>query len=250
MIELPVFYAFAIPAVLITGISKGGFGGGLGLIAVPLMSFAIPPLQAAAIMLPLLCAMDFFSVLQFRTWGDRKNLTILLPAALLGIGVGTVSFHYLNEAQIRLLIGIVALSFVVNYLRQRRHEAQSASIMRGGLWGCVAGFTSFGVHAGGAPLNIYLLPQRLPKSVYVGTTVIFFTVVNYLKLIPYAWLGQFNSNTLLTALVLAPLAPLGVYIGKYLHHRIDERWFYRICYGLLGLAGIKLLFDGIRGIWG
>lgn len=248
MIETPLFYLFAVAAVLITGISKGGFGGGLGLIAVPLMAFAIPPMQAAAIMLPILCLMDFFSMLKFRAHGDRKNLSILLPAALVGIGIGTITFHYLSDAQIKLMIGLVALGFVANHLRQRSSAAKSASIIRGSFWGVIAGFTSFGVHAGGAPMNIYLLPQRLPKSVYVGTTVIFFTAVNYVKLIPYLWLGQFNYSTLMTALVLAPLAPLGVYIGGLLHHRIDDRWFYRICYGLLALAGIKLLIDGINGL--
>ncbi|MGB0466711.1 MAG: sulfite exporter TauE/SafE family protein [Pontibacterium sp.] len=249
MSDLPLlFYLFAVPAVLITGISKGGFGGGLGLLAVPLMSFAISPIQAAAIMLPILCLMDFFSMLKFRAHSDKKNLAILLPAALIGIGLGTISFHYLNESQIKLLIGTVALGFVLNHLRQHGSDAKTTSKIRGGFWGIIAGFTSFGVHAGGAPLNIYLLPLRLPKAAYVGTTVIFFTVVNYVKVIPYAWLGQFDSNTLLTALLLAPLAPLGVYIGGQLHHRINDRWFYIICYSLLALAGAKLFVDGLAGL--
>ncbi len=249
MIDQPLFYLFAIPAVLITGISKGGFGGGLGLLAVPMMAFVISPVQAAAIMLPILCLMDIFGVLRFRRYADWSHLSILLPAALLGILLGTFSFHYLNDAQIKLMIGLVALSFVINHLRGKgANEAKSRSVVRGSFWGVIGGFTSFGVHAGGAPLNIYLLPLKLDKSAFVGTTVIFFTTVNYIKLVPYFWLGQFTSSTLLTALVLAPLAPLGVYLGSFLHHRMDDQWFYRICYGLLTLAGIKLLFDGIRGL--
>lgn len=249
MIDIPLFYLFAIPAVLITGISKGGFGGGLGLLAVPMMSFVISPVQAAAIMLPILCLMDIFGVIRFRKFADWSHLSILLPAALLGILLGTFSFHYLNEAQIKLMIGTVAMAFVLNHLRGKgKDAAKSRSIWRGSFWGVIGGFTSFGVHAGGAPLNIYLLPLKLDKTAFVGTTVIFFTTVNYIKLVPYFWLGQFTVDTLLTALVLAPLAPLGVYIGSFLHHRMDERWFYKFCYGLLTLAGIKLLFDGISGL--
>ncbi|MDI3322795.1 sulfite exporter TauE/SafE family protein [Pontibacterium granulatum] len=249
MIDIPLFYLFAIPAVMITGISKGGFGGGLGLLAVPMMSFVISPVQAAAIMLPILCLMDIFGVIRFRKFADWSHLSILLPAALLGILLGTFSFHYLDEAQIKLMIGTVAMAFVVNHLRGKgQDEAKPRSVWRGSFWGVIGGFTSFGVHAGGAPLNIYLLPLKLDKAAFVGTTVIFFTTVNYIKLVPYFWLGQFTTDTLLTALVLAPLAPLGVYIGSFLHHRIDERWFYKFCYGLLALAGTKLLIDGISGL--
>lgn len=249
MIDIPLFYLVAIPAVLIVGISKGGFGGGLGLLAVPMMSFVISPIQAAAIMLPILCLMDIFGVLRFRRFADWSHLSILLPAALFGILLGTFSFHYLNEAQIKLMIGAVAMAFVLNHVRGKgKDEAKPRSVWRGGFWGIIGGFTSFGVHAGGAPLNIYLLPLKLDKSAFVGTTVIFFTAVNYIKLVPYFWLGQFTTDTLMTALVLAPLAPLGVYIGSFLHHRVDERWFYKFCYGLLALAGIKLLFDGISGL--
>lgn len=249
MIDIPLFYLFAIPAVLITGISKGGFGGGLGLLAVPMMSFVISPVQAAAIMLPILCLMDIFGVIRFRKFADWSHLSILLPAAILGILLGTFSFHYLNEAQIKLMIGTVAMAFVVNHLRNKgKDEVKPRSLWRGSFWGVIGGFTSFGVHAGGAPLNIYLLPLKLDKSAFVGTTVIFFTTVNYIKLVPYFWLDQFTVDTLLTALVLSPLAPLGVYVGSHLHHRMNERWFYKICYSLLTLAGIKLLFDGISGL--
>lgn len=248
MIQDPLFYLFAIPAVLITGISKGGFGGGLGLLAVPMMAFVISPVQAAAIMLPILCFMDIFGVLRFRQYASWHHLSILLPSALAGIVIGTFSFHYLNDAQIKLMIGVIALAFVANYLRGKQQVPTGNPLWRGGFWGMIGGFTSFGVHAGGAPLNIYLLPLKLEKSVFVGTTVIFFTTVNYTKLIPYFWLGQFTEDNLLTALVLAPLVPLGVYMGSYLHHRMDDRWFYRSCYLLLSLAGCKLMFDGLNAL--
>ncbi|MBY4678535.1 sulfite exporter TauE/SafE family protein [Marinobacterium sp. CAU 1594] len=248
MLDNPLFYLTAIPAVLITGLSKGGFGGGLGLIAVPLISMAIAPVQAAAIMLPILCLMDLVALRRFRGKADWANLKILLPAALFGIGLGTLGFRYLSDSQIKLMIGLMALGFVANYLLRRGPLApQTVSVWRGGVWGTLAGFTSFGVHAGGAPLNIYLLPQRLDKSLFVATTIVFFASVNFIKLVPYFLLGQFNSETLWSAAVLAPLAPVGVYAGSLLHHRIPENWFYRCCYGLLTLTGLKLVYDGVMG---
>ena len=248
MITDPFFYLVAIPAVLIVGISKGGMGGGLGLLAVPLMSLAIPPLQAAAIMLPILCVMDLFGMWGFRGQFDRRNLSILLPSAVVGIVLGAISAQFLSEAHIKLMIGLIALLFTLNFyfarLRRKVARRRGADPLRGSLWGTLAGFTSFSVHAGGPPLNIFLLPQQLDKSRYVGTTVVFFAVVNYVKLVPYTALGMIDGGHLSTSLALVALAPLGVWLGLFMHRRIDERLFYHLCYGLLFLTSLKILYDG------
>jgi uncharacterized membrane protein YfcA len=247
MINDPIFYAVSTFAILIMGISKSGFGSGLGVLAVPIMSLVIPPAQAAAIMLPLLCLMDIFNVLHYRDKFDRTNLFILVPAAVVGILLGTFTFRYLSDAHIRILVGVLSVLFVLNYFIERRNRSKKTgpSILRGSFWGTVTGFTSFGVHAGGPPVSVYLLPQRLDKTIFVGTTVIFFTIVNYIKLVPYYFLGQLNSNNLLVSLVLAPLAPLGVWVGIKLHDRVNEKLFYNLAYFFLFITGIKLLYDGI-----
>jgi uncharacterized membrane protein YfcA len=246
IISNPNFYIAATIAILILGISKSGFGSGLGLLAVPIMSLVISPAQAAAILLPLLCVMDIFNVLHYRDKFDRKNLAILVPGALLGILLGTFTFRYLSDAHIRILVGVLSVLFVGNYLLGRRNGNKQAgpSILKGSFWGTVTGFTSFGVHAGGPPVSVYLLPQRLDKTIFVGTTVVFFTIVNYVKLVPYYLLGQLNGDNLLTSLVLSPLAPLGVWMGLRLHNRVNEKLFYNLAYFFLFLTGIKLLYDG------
>lgn len=244
MITDPLFYLTAIPAILIVGISKGGFGGGLGLLAVPLMSLTISPTRAAAIMLPILCLMDLVGLWSFRGQGDRRLLRVLIPAALVGIVIGAFSFRYLSDQHLKFIVGGIAVLFTLNYwLRPTRLEPRQPNTRTGSFWGVITGFTSFSVHAGGPPLNIYLLPLRLEKSVYIGTTVIMFAAINYLKLIPYTLLGQFTTDNLTTAAMLAVLAPVGVRLGYWMHHRISELWFYRICFVLLFLTGSKLLYD-------
>ncbi|MEH6473948.1 MAG: sulfite exporter TauE/SafE family protein [Halopseudomonas sp.] len=249
MITDPFFYLCAIPAVLIVGISKGGLGGGLGLIAVPLMSLAVTPFQAAAILLPILCVMDLVSMWGFRGRYDSANLKILLPAAILGIGIGALTFQYLTETHIKLIIGVIALVFTLNFwinkLRQRSPAKTLANPIKGSFWGTLAGFTSFSVHAGGPPMNIYLLPQQLDKTLFAGTTVIFFAVVNYVKLVPYTLLGLFETANLMTSLALIILAPIGVYCGIWMHKRINDTWFYLICYGLLFLTSLKILNEAV-----
>lgn len=252
MINDPTFYMLAVPVVLLVGISKGGFGGGLGVLAVPLLSLMIDPRVAAAILLPILCVMDVFSVWSFRGTWDRKNLKLLMPGALLGTLLGALTFSITNVDMIRLLVGALAIYFVAHYLwglrMLQQAQRREPGVTGGTFWGTLAGYTSYIAHAGGPPVSIYLLPQQLPKLTLAGTTVLFFAIINLIKLVPYVWLGQLDTSALTTSLVLLPLAPVGVKLGVYLLHRVSERWFYWACYGFLLLAGIKLFVEGAQSL--
>jgi hypothetical protein len=252
LISDPMFYAVVIPAILLVGISKGGFGGGVGLIGTPMVALVTTPTRAAAILLPILCAMDIVGVIAYRRSWDPVNMRILVPGSVLGILLGTATFRFLDENLIRLMIGVLALAFVLRYWLARRPAVEPTLPNRraGTFWAALSGFTSFVAHAGGPPLSVYLLPQNLDKTLFVGTTVIYFAFVNYLKLIPYSLLGQFSGENLLTSLVLSPLAPLGMWLGIWLHRRIDERLFYQTVYLMLAVVGLKLLYDGLAALLG
>ncbi len=245
----PWFYAVAIPAVMILGISKGGFGSGLGLIAVPLMTLSVPAVQAAAILLPVLCLMDIFGVWAYRRQWSRAELAMLMPPALAGIIIGALTASFIHDREIRLIVGLIAVVFTLNYWfgGVKAREARPANLAKGSIWSLLSGYTSFLAHAGGPPLAVYLLPRQHSPAIYTGTTVVFFAIVNYIKLIPYGWLGQFSTENLWTALVLAPIAPIGTYAGVWLQRRLNPAWFYRLCYGLTFIVGIKLLFDAAIG---
>jgi uncharacterized membrane protein YfcA len=247
----PLFYAVAIPAVLLTGISKGGFGSALGGIGVPLMALAISPVHAAAILLPLLCLMDLVGLrVYFGKW-DTANLKIMLRGAMVGILAGTLSFGMLGEDAIRMLIGGTAVLFTISNwvgLADRQQPA-TRSVLKGSFWSGVSGLTSFIAHAGGPPAMIYLLPQQLDKVRYVATISLFFTVVNAVKLIPYAWLGQLSAENLATSLVLAPLVPIGVRFGVWLQEHINLTWFYRITRTCLLVTGLQLIYQSTVRLW-
>jgi uncharacterized membrane protein YfcA len=247
----PLFYLVAIPAVLLVGISKGGFGAALGGIGVPIMALAISPVHAAAILLPVLCFMDLVGVrAYYRKW-DTENLKILLPGALIGIVIGALSFGMLSEGMIRILIGAIAVIFTLNawlgtWLRSAASQQPTQkSVVKGTFWSGVSGLTSFLAHAGGPPVMVYLLPQRMDKTSYVATISVFFLFVNAAKLLPYAMLGQFSSDNLATSLVLAPLVPLGVWLGLWLQDRVSTAWFYRISQTGLFATGLQLVYQGI-----
>lgn len=249
MISDPLFYLCAIPAVLFYGIAKGGFGGNIAILSVPLMALVVSPQKAAAILLPILIVMDLTALRTFRGRWDRPNLRIIVPAALVGVVLGGLTFRMLNDAHIQFLIGAIALLFVLNiWLRRGEPPVRGPSRIRGGFWGMVSGFTSFGIHAGGPPINVYLLPQKMDKTVLMGTIAVFFAVVNLAKLPAYIYLEQFNTSNLLTSLALLPLAPIGVRMGFWMLQRSNEKLIYQLCYVFLFFTGLKLLYDGVLGL--
>ncbi|WP_116365123.1 sulfite exporter TauE/SafE family protein [Parahaliea mediterranea] len=246
MLNEPLFYLVSIPAVLLYGIAKGGFGGAIAMVSVPLMALVMSPTQAAAILLPILVVMDAVVVKSY--WGqyDGRALRLLLPGALVGVAVGYFTADSFSDAWMRVLIGVVALVFGAHFLlsgaarKARPHKAASAA-----CFGSLAGFTSFSIHAGGPPLTMYLLPRGLPPLLFAGTAGLFFAAVNAVKLIPYYLLGQFSGENLLYSLVLVPLAPLGVLFGRYLVERTEPRLYYGIISVFLALVGCRLLWQGL-----
>lgn len=252
MITDPYFYLAAVPAVILYGVAKGGFAGGFGVVAVPLMALVVSPVQAAAILLPILCSMDLVALWKFRGRWVWSELTLLIPASLLGIAAGTLLFSQMSPAIIRLMLGTIAIAFTLHHWLRKRLAGNSPQQHFGPIVGILAaatsGFTSFVAHAGGPPLGMYLLRRGLDKTAFVATTAVFFTIANYVKLIPYAWLGQLDASNLKTSFVLMFLAPPSILAGYWLHTRISEVYFFRVVYVSLLLVGVKLIWDGLSGL--
>jgi uncharacterized membrane protein YfcA len=246
LITDPYFYFVAIPAVLLLGLSKSGFGSGFGSLAVPMMALAVSVPQAAAILMPVLLLMDLLGMAAFRKNVDRRLLMFLIPWGLLGIVVGALLFKTLDA---RLVAGVVGV-FTLLFLAQRLlfpPRADSAPPPRwlGALLTTMSGFTSFIAHAGGPPINAYVIPLRLSPVMFTGTIAFFFFFVNLAKWIPYAWLGLLDLRNMTTSLALLPFAPIGVWVGVRVAHRIQPVVFYRLVYTGMFLTGCKLVWDAL-----
>ena len=217
------FYVVAVPAVLLLGVSKSGFGAGFGSLAVPLMALSVTVPQAAAILMPVLLVMD-----------------------LLGIVIGTLSFKLLEARWVAGIVGVFTLLFLAQRLLFAP-KAGDAPPPRwaGALLTATSGFTSFVAHAGGPPINAYVIPLGLSPVRFTGTMAYFFFVINLAKWVPYAWLGLLDARNLGTSLVLLPLAPLGVWIGVRIARRINQQLFYRFIYVGMLLTGLKLIWDAV-----
>jgi uncharacterized membrane protein YfcA len=241
------FYAAAVPAVLLMGISKSGFGSGFGALAVPLMALSITVPQAAAIFMPILFVMDVLGLAAFRRHFDLKLIRFLVPLGLVGTVIGTLLFRLLDAKLVAGIVGLFTLAFLAQRLAfPPRPDSPHPPRWLGALLTVTSGFTSFISHAGGPPISAYVIPMRLPPLVFTATMAAFFFVINLSKWVPYAWLGLLDLRNLMTSLALLPLAPIGVFIGVKLAHRIQPQLFYRLLYAGMFLTACKLLWDGFK----
>lgn len=250
MSEFSDFYVFAIPAVLIAGISKGGFGGGIGMVSTPLLAMSVSPLQAAAIMLPILIVMDILGLIAYRRKVDWQIIRTMVPGAVIGILLGWYTATYVSEEAIRFLVGVIAVSFALSQIiaEMRNVHRTGRNRFAANFWGLVAGYTSFVSHAGGPPYQAYSVKLKLEPVLYAGTSVVFFSIVNAVKVVPYFALGQFSTENLSQSAVLLPIAAIGILAGIWLVKRVNRELFYRITYAAMLLIGCKLIWDGASAI--
>jgi len=241
------FYFAAIPAVIVLGLSKGGFAG-LGTMAIPILALAMSPVKGAAIMLPLMIVQDWVSVWAFRRDFNVRNLLILLPGALIGICAGWLLAARVDEAAVRVAVGVISIAFVIFMLARDRLAGDAATPARvapGLFWGALSGFTSFISHAGAPPMMVYVMPQKLSPRVFAGTGTLFFAAVNLLKVPPYFLLGQFSAANLVLSATLLPLAIAATFVGVWLVRRVSAERFYGAILLLTFLIGAKLTYDGV-----
>ena len=241
------FYAVAVPAVLLLGISKSGFGAGFGSLAVPVIALAVTVPQAAAILMPVLLLMDLLGMAAFRKNFDIALLKFLVPCGLVGTVVGALLFKALDAKVVAGIVGAFTLLFLAQRLLfPPRPDSAPPPRWLGGILAVTSGFTSFVSHAGGPPISAYVIPLRMSPLHFTATLAYFFFVINLSKWVPYAWLGLLDVRNMATSLVLLPIAPIGVWAGVRMAKTISPVLFYRLLYIGMLLTGCKLLWDAFH----
>jgi uncharacterized protein len=242
------FFAVALVAAILVGLSKGGLPV-VGMLGVPVLALSTSPVRAAGLLLPIFVVTDLFGLWAYRREFDKRNLLILIPATTLGIGIGWATASVVPEWLVTLLVGLIGVSFSLHYWFRGRlnPRAQPVNVPRGLFWGTISGFTSFVSHAGAPPYQMYMLPQRLEKMIYAGTTTILFATVNAVKLVPYWALGQLSLDNLKTVAILFPFAIAATFVGVKLTRIIPQDIFYKFIISALFLVSLKLVYDAATG---
>lgn len=244
--ELPIsFYIVSAIAIIVTGISKSGFAGGLGVMTVPLMSLFIAPQFAVAIMMPILIVMDVIIVWHYRKTWNGAIVLMLVPGALFGIFMGAMTFQFMDANLIKFIIGALSLIFVARYILSlgKSNEPKKTGKALPFILGSISGFAAFIAHAGGPPIKGLLLQKNLEKSEFVGTNGMYIFFMNVLKIFIYSGMGQLTAESLKTSLALSPMLFVGIAVGTYLHKIVDPKLFIKLVHVFLFAAGLKLLWD-------
>jgi uncharacterized membrane protein YfcA len=246
MPDLPFLAAIALAATIV-GLSKSGAAVGLGGVNVPLLTMVMSARDAAGVLLPVMVLIDMIALFVYAREVNWRIIALLLPGCLAGIGLGWAMSARVEEAAVRLMVGVVTLVFLVDSTVPIRRKLVNRPPSRpwGVFWGAVSGFTSFVSHTGGPPYQIFVMPRKLAPAVFAGTTAVFFAIVNAIKLAPYAALGQLQPTNLMVSAGMVPLALAAMFGGVYITRRIAPVLFYRIAYGLMLVFSIKLIWDGL-----
>jgi len=246
--ETPLFFALAIPAVMLLGLAKGGFAG-MGALSLPIMALAVSPVRAAAILLPVLIVQDVVGVWAFRRSWNGQVLAWMLPGSVIGIALGWWYAASVSEAAVLGLVGAISVLFGLYRLWVERGGRIAAAARSPGWVGTLCGvasvFTSQIAHAGQPPYQVWVLPRGLDRDTLVGTTAIFFAATNWLKVPAYWKLGQFSHANLIAAAALVPVAILSTLAGVWLVRRVSPARFYTAIYVLMVLVGAKLVWDAL-----
>ncbi len=242
------FWAAALIASVLVGMSKGGLPV-VGMLSVPVLALVVSPVMAAGLLLPVYVVSDWFGLYAYRKAFDKRLLAILIPATTIGIALGWATASMVSDRLVTGLVGAIGLAFSLNLMLRKPVAGlpERARVAPGLFWGTLAGFTSFVSHAGAPPYQVYVLPLRLDKMVFAGTSTVLFTYVNAAKLLPYWALGQLNlANLKLAAMLMLPAA-LAVFAGVRLVRVLPQALFFRLVIWALFAVSVKLLWNAAFG---
>lgn len=244
------FWIAAAVATFFVGMSKGGIPM-VAMLGVPILSVFIAPGMAAGLLLPMYILADVYAIWLFRGQYSRRNVCILVPAAAIGVLGAFLLVSRVPVEATKLVVALIGLGYLADALRKRLvrdHRARAADVPRGMIWGALAGFTSYISHAGGPPYQAYVLPQKLPKMTFAGTSAITFACINWMKLPAYVLAGQLTWSSLQLVAVLAPVALFGAWAGYRVTRWLPERLFFVLINVALGLLCLKLLGE-VLAVW-
>lgn len=252
-------------AVFLIGLTKSGFGAGVGLMIVPMTVVALGHTDygsaaALGVMLPLLILGDAIAVGLHRKHFDRAVVRrLLVPWTFVGVAVGGLALWWFHHQQrlvvplIKLEVGLESVLLVgLHWWRVWRGQNLRVAPSAGkyALTGAVAGTFSTLAHAAGPIVGLFLLPQRLDRRVFVGTCAVYFGLLNLAKLPAYAGVRMFDRGTLLLSLYAAPLVVAGAAFGFWVNRKLNDELFGRIVYAVTFALGWYLIGDAGRELWG
>jgi uncharacterized protein len=239
-----VFLIMIGVVTFLISLSKGGLGGMLGALATPMLALVMPANQVLGLLLPIMLLADMFAIaLNWKKWNWRL-VWLLLPGAVIGVTIGTSFIANVSASVLKIVLAVISLAFVVYKLFEKRilHSLRyQERNWHGWLAGTTAGFASALAHNGGPPIIIYFMLLDVSTDVFIGTSVLFFAILNWVKVPYYMYIHLFDVQRLLHIAWVIPLVPFGAWFGRWISTKISKAVFDGIMVGLLALAALLLI---------
>ena len=245
-----LFYAVGFIAVLVTALSKAGFGGAIA-IGIPILLLVTTPRVALGVTLPILLTIDLWVVRSSYKKVNSQLLFIMLLFGLIGHGVGWFYFDHISGDLLTAFIGFMSLLTVFLYFKKRwlpekiitpKKESVFSVWLRGSLWCSIAGVSSFVSTSGGVPLQVFLLRCKIDRSVYIGSAAAFFLALNLTKIPLYADLNILSYESFIISMMLVPAIPFGIILAGWVNRFLSDEKFYLWMHIILGVVGLQLLY--------
>ena len=260
------FWFICFLSVFLVAIAKSGFGGALGALSAPILFTILPVKIVLGILLPLYLITDLWAIWIWRGYCVLKVLKILAFYSILGQILGFFLFSFVDSLEmslsiitikgddiLKIFIGIIALLSSLKYWsdyfwsksnkpnKLGKRNARKKLNFRASIWGTISGFSSFISLTGGIPIQILMLPMQIHRFFFVGTLCWYFLIINIAKVPLFVNLEIITLKTLLISLVLIPIIPIGVILGKWLNKKMTQKLFYHFANIVLFFLGIRLI---------
>jgi uncharacterized membrane protein YfcA len=241
-----VFIVMMIAVTFLVSISKGGLGGMAGTLSTPLLALVMPVNQALGLLLPIMLLADVFSIaFHWKRWNGRL-VWLLIPGAVVGVTIGTYFITNVSTQVLKIGLAVIALLFVLYKLLEKRilgSVKYQEKNWHGWLAGTTAGFTSAMAHSGVPPISIYLMLHDVTPTVFVATSVLFYAILNWVKVPYYYFTGMFDFPRLWQIAWILPIVPFGVWFGRWLVIKVPKQIFENIILALLVITALILILD-------
>ncbi len=232
-------------AAVLIGLSRTAVSG-FGMLAVPLLAAVFGGKESTGVILPMLITADIFAITYFRKKADRKTFSHLLPWAFAGLIAGVLIGGAINDRQFRMIIGtivIVCVLILVFFELKGTGIRLPDNIILYAFIGTAVGFASMVGNSAGPIFWIYLIARSMKKTEFMGTSALFFFIMNITKL-PlqiFVW-DNIRSATLIPALIMIPVIIGSAFAGTIIIKRINEKVFKYIVIVMIFAAAIRLMF--------
>jgi uncharacterized protein len=248
------YFEYAIIAIAAIGsaVIKNGVGVGAGIFMLPFLSLVLPAKSALGLGAPIMLISEIAGVVYYWKEWNKRELLLLLPPAIIGIILGVAMINAIPNEQFRFFVGFPAILFS-SYQLLKLKLLKPESPGRWANWistpkktlavlfGFLGGVASSVIHAGGLAMSPYLILKSSDKREFVGTFVLFFAIINLLKVIAYLRIEILTSEIVLLAAIMSPIIILGSFLGNVLNKCVSQIAFRVIVLAVILIIGVSLL---------